>query len=104
MSELAPADPEAPYPSLTVLHDAAQQSFGDPHDPSVLEVQRSLLWGILQKAIDGQVNSRAQAAIFNYGEIVDYLWFQPSDAPLPRGLARSEAIYIPGRPDYKDLC
>lgn len=72
---------------LIRMHDMVQHCFGDPDDPVVLDAQRELLADIVGRASDLQQSDQARAVLSAYHEVVDYLWFQPADAPLPEVLA-----------------
>jgi hypothetical protein len=77
---------------VIAIHDAIQASFGEPENTAVsLAAQRQQLADIVFAAERFQNTPEAQSAIREYAAVVDYLWFQPSDAPLPAALAFIDA-------------
>jgi hypothetical protein len=84
------------------LHNTVQHCFGDPDDPNVLAAQRQLFAAIMEGACVHQDDPRAIRALQEYTELVDYLWFQPADAPLPKALTL-EPVESPGRSRWGQL-
>ncbi|HEX7964008.1 MAG TPA: hypothetical protein VF466_05490 [Candidatus Saccharimonadales bacterium] len=99
MSEQYAPDPERTLQEVRQLHDAVQAAFADPHDPTVRSAQRDLLEQIIDEACDYQDNTAAQDALRLYGDVVDYLWFEPCDAPLPEALELQDAG-VPGQDQW----
>ena len=102
MSERYTPDPERTLQEVRQLHDAAQAAFADPRDPAVLDAQRDLLAQIIDEACDYQDSGAAQGALRLYGDVVDYLWFEPCDAPLPQALELQDAG-VPGQDQWGNM-
>ncbi len=68
---------------LQIFHDTVQRSFGDFDNPESLEAQKLLLQEAITQNANQQPDRDAREAIFAYGSILSYLWFEPPDAPLP---------------------
>ena len=103
MTESMPVpNPEAITAAHAELHNAFQNGYADPNDPAVLDAQRELFWHVVENGTALQTDPNAQLAMQAYGELVDYLWFQPVDAPLPGALVLAD-VYSEYRPDYGEL-
>lgn len=79
--------------TLTPLHNALQQAFGDPNDPQALHMQEEWFDTIIDRAIEHQVDPAPIASLKAYQEVVKYGWFGKVDDPLPDALGY-EGLYI----------